>query len=69
MHLNHLSVRAQLALAFGILAALVLLVAGFALKSLTDAHSQFTGYVHGVNARALPASACLTALCAAGAAP
>jgi methyl-accepting chemotaxis protein len=62
MHLNNLTVRAQLALAFGILAALVLLVAALALKSLTDANSRFADYVHGINARALMADAVRTAV-------
>lgn len=62
MNLNNLSVRGQLALAFGILAALVLLVAGLALKSLTDADARFTGYVHGINARALMADAVRSAV-------
>ncbi|HET7864100.1 MAG TPA: methyl-accepting chemotaxis protein, partial [Burkholderiaceae bacterium] len=62
MNLNNLSVRGQLALAFGILAALVLLVAGLALKSLTDAEARFTGYVHGINAHALMADAVRSAV-------
>ena len=47
-----LTVRAQLALAFGGLAFLVLMVAGLSLKSLGDASERFEHYVNGVNARA-----------------
>jgi methyl-accepting chemotaxis protein-1 (serine sensor receptor) len=47
-----MTVRAKLAWAFGGLAMMVLLVSGFALKTLADANNQFENYVKGINARA-----------------
>ncbi|MDO8377014.1 MAG: methyl-accepting chemotaxis protein [Aquabacterium sp.] len=52
MSLSNLTVRTQLAGAFGGLALLVLLVAVFALKTLGDANARFTNYLDGINARA-----------------
>ncbi len=52
MSSTRLTVRAQLALAFGGLAFLVLVVAGVSLKALGDAGSRFEHYVSGINARA-----------------
>ncbi len=52
MSFSNLSVRAKLATAFGGLSLVVMLVAGFALKTLGDANERFVGYVHGINARA-----------------
>ena len=56
------SVRAKLAWSFGGLAVLVLLVAGFALKTLSDANDRFVSYVEGVNARANMAAKVQTAV-------
>ncbi len=56
MKFNNMTVRGKLTLAFGGLAALVLLVAGLSLKSLADSNEQFVDYVHGINARALTAA-------------
>ncbi|RZK99786.1 MAG: methyl-accepting chemotaxis protein [Rubrivivax sp.] len=47
-----MTVRAKLAVAFGGLAVLVLIVAGLSLKALTDSNKRFTQYVNGINARA-----------------
>ncbi|MBI5270523.1 MAG: MCP four helix bundle domain-containing protein [Burkholderiales bacterium] len=53
MKFEQLSVRARLTVAFGGLAAFVLLVAGLSIKSLSDANDRFVNYIDGVNARAL----------------
>jgi methyl-accepting chemotaxis protein len=49
---NNTTVRGKLALAFGTLSLLVMLVAGLSLKSLGDSNDQFVRYVHGIGARA-----------------
>ncbi|PRX90043.1 methyl-accepting chemotaxis protein [Paraburkholderia sp. BL25I1N1] len=51
MNFNQLSVKARLTWAFGVLAALVLVVSGISLKALSDSNDQFSGYISGVNAR------------------
>ena len=56
MTIKNLTVRGKLTLAFGGLAALLLLVAGVSVKSLGDANEQFVSYVQGVNARSLEAA-------------
>ncbi|MEF7616558.1 methyl-accepting chemotaxis protein [Aquincola sp. MAHUQ-54] len=62
MSLKNLSLRAQLGAAFGGLAAVVLVVAGLSLTSLDDANSRFSGYVDGINARAILAAHLRTAV-------
>jgi methyl-accepting chemotaxis protein len=57
MSLAHLSVRAQLTLAFGGLIALVLLIAGLAIQALGVFNADFENYVNGVNRRAKLAEA------------
>ncbi|MBC7992697.1 MAG: MCP four helix bundle domain-containing protein [Rhizobacter sp.] len=52
MNFNHLTVRAKLGLAFGGLAAFVLLISGLSLKALGDSNERFVNYVGGINARA-----------------
>ena len=54
--MNNMTVRAKLTLAFGGLALLVLLVSGFAIKTLGDADTRFNDYINGINARALAAA-------------
>jgi methyl-accepting chemotaxis protein len=49
--MNKLTVKQQLSLAFGSLAALVLLVSFFALHGLSTASDRFSGYVHGAAER------------------
>ncbi len=49
--MNSLTVRAKLTWAFGLLALVVLLVSGFALKSLSDAHQRFDSFVNGITER------------------
>ncbi|MDO9004785.1 MAG: methyl-accepting chemotaxis protein [Aquabacterium sp.] len=46
--MNNLTVRAKLAWAFGLLAFVVLLISGFALKSLSEANQRFDGFVNGI---------------------
>ncbi|WP_321893006.1 methyl-accepting chemotaxis protein [Paraburkholderia tropica] len=62
MNLNQLSVKAKLTGAFGMLAAIVLVVSGLSLKSLNDANNRFAGYISGINARADAAEAVRTAV-------
>jgi methyl-accepting chemotaxis protein len=47
-----LTVRARLALAFGLLATFVLLVSGLSLHALADSDERFLNYVNGITARA-----------------
>ena len=54
--MKNLTVRAKLAWSFGGLALMVLLVSGFALKTLYDANSRFDNFVNGINARTLLAA-------------
>jgi len=61
MNIDNMTIRAKLATAFGVLAILVLLVAGWSLKSLMEANDRFEKYVHGVNARAMMAGSVRTA--------
>ena len=53
MNLPRLTIKAKLGLAFGGLAALLLLVATIALLALGEANTRFSRYVEGVNARAI----------------
>ncbi len=48
-----MTVRGKLTLAFGGLAALIVLVSGIAVKSLADANVRFADFVNGINARQL----------------
>ncbi len=50
---DNMSVRLKLLTSYGALALMVLLVAGLSLKSLSDADTRFSGFVHGANARVL----------------
>ena len=50
--MNNMTVRAKLTWAFGGLALMVLVIAGLAIKTLSDANTRFEGYVSGSNARA-----------------
>ena len=62
MKAKNMSVRAQLICAFGALSLLLLLVAGLALKFISDANQNFVNYVQGVNARATMADSVRTAV-------
>ena len=50
--MNNLTVRAKLTLTFGGLVLMVLLIVGWAVKTLGDANARFENYVNGINARA-----------------
>jgi methyl-accepting chemotaxis protein len=54
--MNSLTVKKQLALAFGVLAALVLVVSLFALRGLSSANDRFSGYVNGAAERSIQAT-------------
>ncbi|WPB57549.1 methyl-accepting chemotaxis protein [Xylophilus sp. GOD-11R] len=60
--LKNLSVKAKLALNFGALTALLLIVAAVSLLALSNANRQFSNYVNGLNARALMAEQVRTAV-------
>jgi methyl-accepting chemotaxis protein-1 (serine sensor receptor) len=51
MGLNHLRMKSKLMLGFALLAALVLLVSGLALRSLSRSNDRFSGYLEGVAQR------------------
>jgi methyl-accepting chemotaxis protein len=50
--MNNLTVRAKLAGSFGLMAVVVLLISGFAMKSLSDATQRFDAFVNGIAERA-----------------
>ncbi|WOD19689.1 methyl-accepting chemotaxis protein [Paraburkholderia kirstenboschensis] len=52
MNFKRLPMKVKLSAAFGVLAVLVLIVAGMSLAALGDANERFSGYVTGINARA-----------------
>jgi methyl-accepting chemotaxis protein len=52
MWFSNQTIKARLALTFGGLALLFLLVSGFAIKTLSDTHASFDSYVNGSGARA-----------------
>lgn len=62
MNLKHLSVKTKLSVAFGMLAAIVLIISGISLKALNDANDRFYGFVSGINARAEMAESIRTAV-------
>ena len=59
---TQLSIRARLAIAFGALAGMVLLVSGLSLNALSDANDRFVRFVDGTNARAHTAEHVRTAV-------
>ncbi|SAK64243.1 chemotaxis protein [Caballeronia calidae] len=52
MNLKNITIKNRLIAGFGILAVLVVLVAGMSLRALSDATDGFAHYVNGINARA-----------------
>lgn len=52
MNLKNITIKNKLIAGFGILAVLVVLVAGMSLRALSNATDGFVRYVHGINARA-----------------
>ena len=53
MYLSNVTVRAKLILAFATLAAMIALVAGLAVNSLSNSNARFANFVQGINARLL----------------
>jgi len=62
MNLKHLSVKTKLSVAFGVLAAIVLIISGISLKALNDSNDRFYGFISGINARAEMAESIRTAV-------
>ncbi|SAK91098.1 chemotaxis protein [Caballeronia fortuita] len=62
MNLKNITIRNKLVAGFGILAVLVVLVAGMSLHALSAATDGFANYVNGINARADVASRVRTAV-------
>ena len=56
MGFQHMSVRARLSSAFGLLAFLVLVASAVAIRGLNEADRSFVSFVNGINARALLAT-------------
>lgn len=52
MNLDEITTKAKLSVGFGIIAAMVMIVAGFSLKALGDSNDRFRNYLSGVSARA-----------------
>ena len=52
MIIARISIKAKLLGGFGLLAAIVVIVSGMALKALSDANDEFSRYMNGINARA-----------------
>ncbi len=50
--MRNLTVKAKLILAFGVMASMLLLISGLALKRLGESNDRFEKYVAGINARA-----------------
>lgn len=62
MNLRNITIKNKLIAGFGILAVLVVLVAGMSLRALSTATDGFASYVNGINARADVASQIRTAV-------
>ncbi|WP_321793862.1 methyl-accepting chemotaxis protein [Caballeronia sp. J97] len=62
MNLKNITIKSKLIAGFGILAVLVVLVAGMSLRALSAATDGFAHYVNGINARADVASQIRTAV-------
>ncbi|MBY4868232.1 HAMP domain-containing protein [Burkholderia sp. Bp9017] len=52
MKIARISIKAKLLGGFGLLAAVVVIVSGMALKALSDTNAEFSRYMNGINARA-----------------
>jgi methyl-accepting chemotaxis protein-1 (serine sensor receptor) len=62
VNLSNLTIRAKLAMGFGVLATIVVVVAGMSLRALSESTEGFSGFVHGINARATLANGVRTAV-------
>lgn len=52
MKIARMTIKAKMLGGFGVLAAIVLIVSGMALKALSDTNDEFSRYMTGINARA-----------------
>ncbi|KWC76682.1 chemotaxis protein [Burkholderia cepacia] len=52
MNIARMSIKTKLLGGFGLLAAVVVIVSGVALKALSDTNAEFSRYMNGINARA-----------------
>ncbi|KVL53778.1 chemotaxis protein [Burkholderia cepacia] len=52
MNIARMSIKTKLLGGFGLLAAVVVIVSGMALKALSDTNAEFSRYMNGINARA-----------------
>ncbi|KLU20650.1 chemotaxis protein [Caballeronia mineralivorans PML1(12)] len=52
MNFQQMTVKAKLAVGFGAMATIVLVVSGLSLKALSDSNERFSSYVTGISARA-----------------
>jgi len=57
-----MSIRTKLLGGFGLLAAIVVIVSGMALKALSDTNAEFSRYMNGINARATVSAQIRTAV-------
>ncbi|KWI45242.1 chemotaxis protein [Burkholderia pseudomultivorans] len=62
MKIARMTIKAKLLGGFGLLAAIVMIVSGMALKALSDTNDEFSRYMNGVNARARLAAQIRTAV-------
>ncbi|KUY91788.1 chemotaxis protein [Burkholderia territorii] len=62
MKIARITIKAKLLGGFGLLAAVVVVVSGMALKALSDTNDEFSRYMNGVNARANLAAQIRTAV-------
>ena len=57
-----MSIKTKLLGGFGLLAAVVVIVSGMALKALSDTNAEFSRYMNGINARATVSAQIRTAV-------
>jgi methyl-accepting chemotaxis protein len=62
MDVKGMSVKAKLYGAFGMLTVVVMVVSGISLRALSDAHERFSGFVTGIDTRAITAQEVRTAV-------
>ncbi|KWF37943.1 chemotaxis protein [Burkholderia pseudomultivorans] len=62
MKIARMTIKAKLLGGFGLLAAIVMIVSGMALKALSDTNDEFSRYMNGINARANLAAQIRTAV-------
>ncbi|MBN3820853.1 HAMP domain-containing protein, partial [Paraburkholderia sp. Se-20369] len=62
MKIARISIKTKLLGGFGLLAAVVVIVSGMALKALSDTNNEFSRYMNGINARATVSAQIRTAV-------